>query len=213
MNDINIALKCPIYKSMKQSFKFTEDNIDHLYNFTHFRDEFNAKPKCKYQQQCKAFTRIANGGNRLDDRCHIKLYNHPPRNDRQIKLAQNTSTLVVHEHYADRQPCRRPINEMALPNYAKRDDITYLINEVISNGYQYDLCLECGQYDDCKHSDYSILKIVDEKMQDLRHKHIDSPLNRGEMLSLILYTGYDCNYDLCKSQRNGDFSKWKWFDY
>eukprot|EP01084_Bolivina_argentea_P304097 525120_1 len=35
----------------------------------------------------------------------------------------------------------------------------------------------------------------------------------AEMLSLILYTGCDCNYDLCSSQRNEDYDKWKWFDY
>ena len=28
-----------------------------------------------------------------------------------------------------------------------------------------------------------------------------------------IYAGCDCNYDLCKSQRNGDYHKWKWFDY
>ena len=28
-----------------------------------------------------------------------------------------------------------------------------------------------------------------------------------------MYIGCDCNYDLCASQRNGDYSKWKWFDY
>eukprot|EP01083_Nonionella_stella_P246949 856776_1 len=33
------------------------------------------------------------------------------------------------------------------------------------------------------------------------------------MLSLILYTGCECNYDLCASQRDGDYSKWKWFDH
>ena len=32
------------------------------------------------------------------------------------------------------------------------------------------------------------------------------------MLALILYTGCDCNYDLCKSQRNGNYSKWQIFD-
>ena len=28
-----------------------------------------------------------------------------------------------------------------------------------------------------------------------------------------MYAGCDCNYDLCKSQRNGDYGKWKWFDF
>ena len=26
------------------------------------------------------------------------------------------------------------------------------------------------------------------------------------------YLGGECNYDLCKTQRNGDYTKWKWFD-
>eukprot|EP01084_Bolivina_argentea_P017223 32173_1 len=42
---------------------------------------------------------------------------------------------------------------------------------------------------------------------------MDRPLDRGCMLSLILYTGCDCNYDLCASQRNDDYKKWKWFDH
>ncbi len=32
------------------------------------------------------------------------------------------------------------------------------------------------------------------------------------MLALILYSGGESNYDLCKSQRNGEYFKWKWFD-
>eukprot|EP01083_Nonionella_stella_P183504 663381_1 len=33
------------------------------------------------------------------------------------------------------------------------------------------------------------------------------------MLSIVLYTGCDCNYDLCASQRSGNFKKWIVFDY
>eukprot|EP01084_Bolivina_argentea_P299450 516174_1 len=32
------------------------------------------------------------------------------------------------------------------------------------------------------------------------------------MLALILYTGCYCNYELCRTQRNGDYVTWKWFD-
>eukprot|EP01084_Bolivina_argentea_P175391 303739_1 len=39
------------------------------------------------------------------------------------------------------------------------------------------------------------------------------PLNKSEMLSIVLYTGGESNYSLCKSQRNADFNQWKWFDY
>ena len=28
-----------------------------------------------------------------------------------------------------------------------------------------------------------------------------------------MYTGCDCSYDLCKSQRKGNYTKWKFFDY
>ena len=38
-------------------------------------------------------------------------------------------------------------------------------------------------------------------------------LSRAEMLSLVLYTGCDCNYDLCSSQRDGDYKKWAIFDW
>eukprot|EP01083_Nonionella_stella_P086510 240391_1 len=50
-------------------------------------------------------------------------------------------------------------------------------------------------------------------MNHTRHTQIYSPLRRDEMLALILYTGCDCNHDLCKQQRNRNYSKWKWFDY
>eukprot|EP01083_Nonionella_stella_P227149 806158_1 len=56
------------------------------------------------------------------------------------------------------------------------------------------------------------MKIVKEKMDHFRHKRYGSPLQECHMLALILYTGCDCDGDLCKSQRNGDFSKWKQFD-
>ena len=50
-------------------------------------------------------------------------------------------------------------------------------------------------------------------MDCLRHKMMGYPLSRDYMLALILYTGCDCNYNLCSSQRNGDYHKWKFFDY
>ena len=73
-------LKCPIYKSMKINYNFTEKNLNHLFEFNHFRDEYNEKDICRYGQKCYAFIRLENGGNRLDDRCHMKLYRHPPPN-------------------------------------------------------------------------------------------------------------------------------------
>ena len=47
-----------------------------------------------------------------------------------------------------------------------------MIDEVVKNGYKYDLCLECKKDDNCKHEYYSILNIVDEKLNCARHKQM-----------------------------------------
>eukprot|EP01084_Bolivina_argentea_P015007 28067_1 len=194
--------KCPIYIAMKEHYNYNENNLTHLYEFTHFHDEYNEKPICKYAQKCKSFIRLQNGDNRLDDRCHIKLYRHPPRNNRQIMLSENINKFI----------CNQNIEQNQTYN-AKGASLDGLIGEVIQNGYKYDLCLECSSSDDCKHSEYSILKIVDDKLNHQKHKQLGSILNKCQMLALILYTGCDCNYDLCKSQRNDDYNKWQKFDY
>ena len=31
--------------------------------------------------------------------------------------------------------------------------------------------------------------------------------------AFVVTSGCDCNFDLCSSQRNADYGKWKWFDY
>eukprot|EP01083_Nonionella_stella_P308181 1086191_1 len=56
------------------------------------------------------------------------------------------------------------------------------------------------------------MEIVEEKLKHPRHIAMCSPLNEAQMLALVLYTGCECNYGLCKSQRNGNYSKWKVFD-
>eukprot|EP01084_Bolivina_argentea_P152503 266026_1 len=53
--------------------------------------------------------------------------------------------------------------------------------------------------------------MIKYKLHD--NKELGSPLTRGQMLALVLYTGCECNYDLCGQQRNGNYDKWKWFDY
>eukprot|EP01083_Nonionella_stella_P184272 668481_1 len=89
--------------------------------------------------------------------------------------------------------------------------INALIEEVITNGFKSDLFGQNAQTQGTKHS-YPILSVVDDKYHHIRHQQMGCPLNRGELLALILYTGCDCNYDLCSSQRQGDYKKWKWFD-
>eukprot|EP01084_Bolivina_argentea_P017723 33069_1 len=204
-------LRCPIYLAMKEKYQFSEQNLYHLMEFTHFNDMYNEKPECKYNDDCHSFKRLEVGGNDLKDRCHMALYLHPPRR-RQIKLAENINSLILNKSRTDNHKLFHP-EQQTFSCSANIKSTVGLIQEVIENGYKYDLCLECSPIDKCEHKDYSMLSIVDNKLQHFRHRSIRQPLNRAEMLSLVLYTGCECNYDLCKSQRNGNYDKWKWFDY
>eukprot|EP01084_Bolivina_argentea_P085363 154268_1 len=199
---------CPIYKSLQNHY-YVEDYLDHLYEFNHFKVS-NHQQKCRYFEKCKAYQRLSNGETRLDDRCHVKLYRHPPRNCSQIKLKEYHAAFTVHSDFCN-------VHDVHEPNkifYNKRDGyLIPLIQEVINNGYTNDLCVSCQTGEDCKHDGYSILKVVNNKLRSSRHRKMGYPLNRGEMLSLLLYTGCDCNHNLCETQRNDNFDKWKWFDY
>eukprot|EP00484_Ammonia_sp_Unknown_P004364 CAMPEP_0197080152 /NCGR_PEP_ID=MMETSP1384-20130603/213986_1 /TAXON_ID=29189 /ORGANISM="Ammonia sp." /LENGTH=472 /DNA_ID=CAMNT_0042519033 /DNA_START=18 /DNA_END=1436 /DNA_ORIENTATION=- len=209
-------LQCPVYYAMKQEYQCTQENMYHLHEFVHFKDEVREKPVCKYKDECKVYTRMEQqGGSRMEDECHMKLYRHPPRS-RQIQLAENIHSLVINTQKRQNHSFYQP-TEKDRRKYQSASEIdgylAALIEEVKRNGFSNDLCLQCKPKDSCKHKKHSILQIVDEKMNHIRHKTMGSPLKRDEMLALVLYTGCECNYDLCRSQRNGDYAKWKWFDY
>eukprot|EP01083_Nonionella_stella_P011236 31934_1 len=210
----NDPMGCPIYCAVKQKYEFNEANYHHLRDCNHWKNEFKEKPQCRYSAKCKAFIRQQNGEDHIDDKCHMVIYRHPPRT-RNIELARNLHSFIFNKLKIDNQPLYKPDQEdkEQFEYNAKDGFLEALIAEVKDNKFAYDLCLECGDSDECKHSEHSILKIVDEKMNHTRHKQIRLPLRRDEMLALILYTGCDCNYDLCEQQRNGNYIKWKWFDY
>eukprot|EP01084_Bolivina_argentea_P203236 347148_1 len=207
-------MDCSIYATMKGKYKWNEQNLKHLTNFTHFNDDYNQKTPCRYYDECKAYKRLEQGGNELSDKCHIELYRHPPRN-RNIKLSQNINPLKINQDEQQVQGIYQPTDNDKKIYYWNDCDgfLSALLAEIEKNGYKADLCLECGINDDCKHDDASLLKIVKNKMNDRRHKLRGKVLNKAEMLSLILYTGCECNYDFCKTQRSGNYNKWKWFDY
>eukprot|EP01084_Bolivina_argentea_P286352 491198_1 len=194
--------KCPIYYAMKEKYEWSKKNLHHLNEFSHFKDAINNKPECIYKD--KSFKRLEEGGFELKDICHIKLFRHPPR-CRGIKLQQNTNSLIINHDKEDNHPIYEPTSDDEKKHSANGEDgyLNALIEEVVLNGYKKDLCLT----NDIDEEKYSILNIVDEKLKSHRHKLMGCPLNRGEMLALILYTGCECNYDLCKSQRNGDYMK------
>ena len=177
------ASKCPIYHAVKEKYQYTKDNLAHLQQYKHFKNEYEQKPKCKYDDECKSYIRCEQGQdeNSISDKCHMMIYRHPPRT-RQIKLAENIHSLILNESqgwnyglfepfYADKQKLGwkwdDKYHEWQNP-YPKEDGwLRALISEVIDNGYSYDLCMKCKKDDECKHdvynSQYYILHIVDEK--------------------------------------------------
>eukprot|EP01084_Bolivina_argentea_P310178 536685_1 len=261
-------LNCLIYKSLINNEKCTHDKFNHLHEYYHFKDEYNEKPICQLGVKCDSFVKLENGGNELFDQCHIKLYRHPPRNFRQINLAEDMKQYIVNTNQRQNKNVYMPSSLKQKQNFNEHksvlssiisllnpliDDktkykyngmdgfILALMEEVISNGYKYDLCMECRKSNQteekkdntltesvyalftkpkdihCSHDVYksngnTLLSVLNEKLKHARHVQINSPLRRDHMLALILYTSCDCNYDLCKSQREGDYQKWKWFD-
>eukprot|EP01084_Bolivina_argentea_P250788 420360_1 len=190
---------CEIYAKMRYQDIFTQEYLNHLYEYTHLEE-----PECKYGSECYSHRRLKNGGNQLQDRCHIAIYRHPP-SKKTLQLSENLNAFHLNDYWVDNVGLYYP-NEME----KKAGFLALLINEVIENGYEQDLCFNLNEE---KKDEYAIMKVVDEKINCMRHKLMGSPLSRAEMLSILLYTGSDCNYNLSKSQRNGNYHKWKWFDY
>eukprot|EP01084_Bolivina_argentea_P058240 106345_1 len=196
---------CPIYCKMKHKYEYNEKNLNHLRNYNHFKNKLLEKEECKHNHECAAFKRLENGGNRIEDKCHIELYRHPPRNNRSITLQKNIHTLLFNSSILE----NAGLSFFFLSDEPLDGDLS-LIKEVISNGYKTDLFLT---EEDAKNDNYSIMQIVEEKLNSKRHKILGNVLNKNEMLAIVLYTSCDCNYDLCKTQRNGDYKKWQIFDY
>ena len=190
-------LHCNIYHSMIATHQHNLQNLHHLEKYRHYQNEYEDKPICKYNDECKSYIRCENGvdKNEISDQCHMILYRHPPRT-RHVKLAENINSLLINGANWDNHELYEPTGEdMHKYSHNKKNGyLKALISETKSNNFGYDLCLSCAKGDDeCKHdpfkSQWSILQIVDEKMECLRHKLMGKPLNRGEMLSLVLYTG------------------------
>eukprot|EP01084_Bolivina_argentea_P173526 300583_1 len=185
-------LNCPVYKQMKIEYEWNEINLNHMNEFTHFIDEYAEKPECKYNDSCTAYKRMEAGANKMDDLCHLKLYKHPPRR-RNISLDDKTHPLIVNRNVRQSQGIYVPTFQEEVYVNAEDGYMFFLIKEVIRNGFKSDLCLKCNVNDDCEHKERSILNIVNDKMDCKRHGFMKYPLNKGEILSLVLYTGCECN--------------------
>ena len=173
--------------------------------------------ECRYGRDCRAFQRLINRGDRLDDRCHVRLYDHPAR-DRYDKLPEGYSPFVYRSKWRGLDATEAPEPNLS----SEHEQLSRLIDEVKRNGYGDDLVTADGD---------SLLTVVDRKLEHPRCKQIQaelaelrkhrrgneryfySPLTRAHMLAVILYTGCDSNYAMCAAERKGDYETWPWFSF
>ena len=113
-------------------------------------------PECKYGVNCKAFVRVSQmienvnnyNCNGFDDMCHLAIYKHPPR------IQRNDSILFDN------------INQFeTITNIEEKQDgggsvIDALVGEIGRNNFLKDLCLN---NQDLKEYKFSLLKLVNEK--------------------------------------------------
>lgn len=194
----------------------------------------HTKP-CRYGAECYAFQRLCDRGDRLDDRCHARIYEHPAR-DRYAKLQQMYEAQLAKQQQSASSEAKdvEPANSEKYTPFVylsagklerstfsppesfwfwrEERQLTALMNEVQRNGFTDDLKTRDGD---------SILVIVDRKMAHPRCKEIQArlrqfksevdeswELTRPMMLALVLYTGCDCTYDMCVAERSGDYQTW-----
>eukprot|EP01084_Bolivina_argentea_P310481 537291_1 len=214
-DDHDIHNICPVYSRLK-NYRYSQDDLEHMQLYTHCKIK---TINCKYGINCSAYQRLISNENRLDDLCHNQIYDHPPRRRQSMPVkpldchsflfTQETEECKssiqhglcmcqqshkYHQHYLENAP-----------NYSSDDELLkLLIKEVKKNGFKKDLYLNDGT---------SLVKVAEKKFFHKRHVAMGQPLNKAYMLSILLYTGCDCNYDLSKEQRNGNYDKWHVFDW
>eukprot|EP01083_Nonionella_stella_P284882 969791_1 len=133
------ALKCPTYRAMIEKNEFFQENLRHLRRFSHFKHEYEEKPECKDKDECISFIRSKSGPYQTADECHMALFRHPPRN-RNIKLSQNINKLIRNPSKSDNMPLYKPTDIDKQTYFDKKCGfLAALIEEVMVNGYKYDL--------------------------------------------------------------------------
>eukprot|EP01084_Bolivina_argentea_P269442 457943_1 len=154
LNSLYNPLNCPIYEAMKIHMKYTEKNLKHLIEFEHFGDKYRDKSACKDYGECKSYIEFKNDSNdiNIENKCHMEIYRHPSTSDRQMKLSQNitefiTNTSIWNTKYKQNFPLLYKNNDI----WNKKDGfLQELIDEIIDNGFKYDLCIKCNIVSICR---------------------------------------------------------------
>ena len=221
---------CPIYDNVKNKYDCTMQNLMHIQQFTHYKNENMTKPQCRYGLQCKTFIKFqCNEQVTIFDQCHKHLYRHPPVDSVHHSISTFSDALVRlllipdydikmwnefnYFKYEDETPTNTTLLLPSVYTAAQFHDVKErLINEVIKNGFARDLCLKQSDYDAEPRKFSLVTNTLQRKMKLKRHKEMGEPLQQCEMLALLLYTGGRCTYDLTRSQNDGDYSKWYYLD-
>ena len=155
-----------------------------------------------------ATSALQEGGFELEDWCHVQLYQHA-----QVRQKADFNHFTLNDEFDQNVPLYYVAATEKQQTGHKDEDgfLRMLIKEVVGNGFEAALCFS-GSEEKKDDEEYPVMMIVAEKLQCRSHRRMGSPLDKGEILALLLYTAGDCNYELCKAQRSGDYATWKWFD-
>ena len=205
-NDDEKERQCPVYQRL-QNNKHSVEDLEHMELYIHC--DLNVQI-CKQGQNCATYQRIINGGNNVSDKCHLRIYDHPPREQKKSYSSKYHpfAFFEVSEIEKNWNDLEAKISEIQkkydLKGKKESELLELLIQEMKKNGFESNLN---------RSKDVSLIDIAKQKLKHPRHIAMKSPLNVVEMFSIVLYTEAMCNYDLCKSQRSGDYHKWIVFDY
>jgi len=203
-----LGQKCPLYRECKDQYKFSEAALQHLRAGNH-----GPRCACRYGQECRAFMRLSAGGCRLDDQIHAFLYAHPPRS-REGKLPAGLSPMKAggvgdipgvdtKTYEFHRNDVRYQV--MAPAGYDPNADYAMqLMAEMRRNGHGHELTTPEGR---------SLLDVARSYRTHEFHAALGMPLNDGELLALVAYTGCDANYAMTGCHLKGDNYMWKVFDF
>ena len=186
--------------------EYTEYNYNHLCDKIDFGFDYSNKLQSKYESECISFKRVSIlnenennfNCNRLDDLCHLCICRHPPRIERNDKIMKSYNKLFENKNKNEK---KKGDNVKKMKQFVSTTtieessgeycDVNDLIYELISNGFENDLCLNSEDF----------------------KNHYKKVFNYRRALMLSsLYSGCCCNYDLCEPQRQGNYEKWKCFD-
>ena len=210
--------ECLIFKRMENNEAITLNDKCHFLIFKH--PARHDREPLNYDNKDYASYQVINNTHQLANRkllnketsqsCLKKLIFELVENDFKQDLCLNIKKNTITSKKNDNNNKNNNVNNHK--NSKTNNDTIKNGKNIKLQNTNNDCHLSSNEKNDFLNNHYSILKFVNDRMDSIEHKRLGSPLNRAEMLSLVLYTSGDCNYDLSKEQRKNNYKKWKYFD-